>query len=485
MKKILAFIFIVSCVVFAANSAKALTMASVDGDWSNPVRANNVPNDSAMEIAYNNGVVVAYGNTKQDQIRWGHPIPLGGNQKSGLGFTGVVNGVTVNVEQAFEIGQLVHFNNSVQVGTSAKAVDLEITLQFGANYYPFTFTLGVLETTNTLISAGPPPVFTPGSDDWIYFPSSISSESVEIGGIYYTLQILGFGPSAGSLVEDFRSTEGATNSTLLWGILIPIPVPAVDIEKYVSVDGGDNWDDADEEPGPTAIVGDLILWEYEVTNTGDVDLTGVVVVDDAGTPGDTIDDFEPQYVGGDDGDGIMQVGEIWYYEASDSAVAGQYTNIAYVETEQEVADDDPASYFGEKEPGDEGCTPGFWKNNADKKGASAWVGYEPCQRFKVVFGLSGFTIKGNGKFTISNPTLLQALGANGSGINLLARSAVAALLNASNPNVNYPLTEVEIINKVKGAIAAGNNAIQALGEELDEYNNLGCPINQCGKPIMY
>jgi hypothetical protein len=132
-----------------------------------------------------------------------------------------------------------------------------------------------------------------------------------------------------------------------------------------------------------------------------------------------------------------------------------------------------------------GCTPGFWKNNAFHHCAVAWFCHGPYDRFYATFGISIQVLRANGRCLYANPTLLQALNANGSGINLLARSAVAALLNACNPNVNYPLTEEEIISQVQAAVAAGANAIQELGEQLDDYNNYGCSIDQHGLPKIF
>lgn len=181
-----------------------LTVKSVDGDWSNPV--------GGTDILYQT-VGVGYGNGSQDQIRWGESTGAG---QSGLGFTGIANNTDITVGTPFEIGQLVHFNRPIGSGTAGSAVDLTVTLQFD-NYEPFTFTFGIDETPN---APGPPL-----SDDHIYFPSSTTSSTFYVGGNPYTLEILGFGPDAASLVDSFTSPEGTDNATLLWGEINLVPVP--------------------------------------------------------------------------------------------------------------------------------------------------------------------------------------------------------------------------------------------------------------------
>ena len=52
--------------------------------------------------------------------------------------------------------------------------------------------------------------------------------------------------------------------------------PSIDIEKST------NGEDADSAPGPSILVGSAVNWRYVVTNTGTVNLTGVMVVDDRG-----------------------------------------------------------------------------------------------------------------------------------------------------------------------------------------------------------
>ena len=82
--------------------------------------------------------------------------------------------------------------------------------------------------------------------------------------------------------------------------------------------------------------------------------------------------------------------------------------------------------------------------------------------------------------------MLQALGANGGGINALARHAVAALLNISHPDIAYAggMNVAGLKADVQGAIAEGEDAIEALHLLLADYNEAGCSINQHGEPIM-
>jgi hypothetical protein len=84
---------------------------------------------------------------------------------------------------------------------------------------------------------------------------------------------------------------------------------------------------------------------------------------------------------------------------------------------------------------------------------------------------------------LDNNTLLQALSFGGGSdltgaAKILLRAAVAALLNAAHPNIDYPRTAAQIIADVNAALASGNrNTILALASQLDKDNNLGCPIN--------
>lgn len=114
---------------------------------------------------------------------------------------------------------------------------------------------------------------------------------------------------------------------------------------------------------------------------------------------------------------------------------------------------------------DEGCTPGYWKNQTE-----CWpAGINPGDSYNTTFGCNIF-----------NPdiTLLQALKQGGGGFKALGRHSVAALLNALHPDVDYPATPADI----KTAVCLVVNP-EGLKDILAELNEAGCSINAHCEPI--
>jgi hypothetical protein len=87
-----------------------------------------------------------------------------------------------------------------------------------------------------------------------------------------------------------------------------------------------------------------VVWTYRVENTGNVELTGVSLVDDNGSPGFPSDDYSCTI-------GSLGAGAIDDTTCSQTgtAMAGQYTNTATVRASYgvvEVSDSDTSHYRG-------------------------------------------------------------------------------------------------------------------------------------------
>ena len=127
-----------------------------------------------------------------------------------------------------------------------------------------------------------------------------------------------------------------------------------------------------------------------------------------------------------------------------------------------------------QQPGTEGCSPGYWKNHP-----KAWAdtAYLPTDTVDSVFSLPAALASFNSK------TLLAVLGGGGgTGLDgaatILLRAAVASVLNASDPNVQFGSTPSDVIISVNKALASENrDTILALATKLDTANNLHCPLS--------
>lgn len=210
MKPLQSIVVVVLFVCLAVPGVQALTLSAVDGDWINSVGGKNV-NEVSQTISYGNGL--------ERQIRWG----IGAGQ-SGLGFTGSETPSFFEIGDVFEIGQLRHFNNPISSGSAASAATLAISLTFSEPFSlaeTFDFDFMIDETPNST------------GDNWldrdfIDFPNAYASETFQIAGIEYTLELLGFGDSASSFQNFFESPEHGTNATKLWGkITTPPDAPGV------------------------------------------------------------------------------------------------------------------------------------------------------------------------------------------------------------------------------------------------------------------
>ena len=215
MKKLLGFLTGLFMVLLLTGSASAVTISFVDGDWLNAAgqyEAHKHVDTTSPEVT---GVTVTYGNTLEDQIRWGDGA---GDSQSGLGFTGVANGTEFEFGDAFQIGQLRHFNVAIQAGSdidyAALLVHLSFTDPTGLGNFGFDFDIEETNNNQTPVEL---------TDDIITFPSLFTQTFGDNNE--YIFELLGFGIDVDSIVESFSSPEGGTTSTLLWGKVTQNPVP--------------------------------------------------------------------------------------------------------------------------------------------------------------------------------------------------------------------------------------------------------------------
>jgi uncharacterized repeat protein (TIGR01451 family) len=116
-------------------------------------------------------------------------------------------------------------------------------------------------------------------------------------------------------------------------------------------------------------------------------------------------------------------------------------------------------------PGGEGCTPGFWKQDQH---FDSWVGFLPDQTLESVFDVPD-------DLGLDDVTLLEALSTGGGGVNALLRHAVAALLNASSPDVDFDLTVAQVISATNAALASGD--FEAQKDIFAGFNEQSCPLS--------
>ncbi|OWZ83826.1 DUF7507 domain-containing protein [Natranaerobius trueperi] len=118
--------------------------------------------------------------------------------------------------------------------------------------------------------------------------------------------------------------------------------PAIDVEKFISADGGTTFFDADTPPGPNIPQGTNPVYRYLVTNTGNIGLEDITLTDDILGP-ITIPTT------------TLAPGESFTVDVTGTWAEEQQVNLATATGEFEditVTDEDPAHYVGvvEEEP---------------------------------------------------------------------------------------------------------------------------------------
>jgi hypothetical protein len=189
--------------------ASAIVISQTTVDWSDAVGGSNISYDLT------NGTFT--------DVRWGVDLESG---RSGLGFDPVNPPMSPDYapNTSFLLGNLRHYNNPIAAGSAASSVDLAL-LSTISGAIPavqnFAFRFLIDETTNQTPCAY---ASTTPCADLITFRNLDLSSSFLLGGINYTLELLGFRTNAESpLLTSFLSQEGGSNTIGLYARFTQAP----------------------------------------------------------------------------------------------------------------------------------------------------------------------------------------------------------------------------------------------------------------------
>jgi hypothetical protein len=264
--------------------------------------------------------------------------------------------------------------------------------------------------------------------------------------------------------EDLKETANANATT-------EVLFPEVNVVKACEVETID---------GVTGIT-----WSWKITNTSPDMITSLAVTASGEL---TLPDGT---VGPEPGDTLASVVLGWnemstgtFFTTGDS---GKYTDsiTAVGEYQEEKSVEDDASVMCDIPPELKGgCTPGYWKGNADNWDAVSWV--NPLYQPDTTLAAAGFVTDR----VDNSATLREALSfkggnfAKGGTESNLLRHGVANLLNAANSDVGSPIgSPAAVIAFVNTAIATDDkSSIESAKSTLAAANEAGCTINQQGIP---
>ncbi len=252
--------------------------------------------------------------------------------------------------------------------------------------------------------------------------------------------------------------------------------PCIDFKKEVSPDGGITWFDANTEADAVSISGGAT---YRFTTTACYTDYGYFL-NDILISDDVLQLYQPMpnfIVAADnlsfsytiDAPDICK-----NYEGSVMNTATVTTTASDTETDifLSASDDAWVRCEPQQDMGGQGCTPGYWKQDHH---FDSWpAGITPDMTYSSIFDRI-ITVRIKKVGLVTDPTLAQALAAQGGQVNALARHSVAGYLNAANGDVSYDLSTAQIVSSVQMAI--DNSDFQDTKDALVNFNEQGCPLN--------
>ena len=203
LNRVLSAVAIAIGITVAPTSFAALiTVNSTNTTWSNAVGGS--------------GVALNQSNGAYKDVRWGTSL---GSGQSGLGFDPAnPPALTVADNTTFFLGSLRHYNNPIAAGSAATQVDLSLSTMIAgatpvAQAFAYRFLIDETPNGGTCVYASTTPCA-----DAITFTNLDTTSSFVLGGVSYTLQLVGFSSNGGaSYTSQFISQEGGTNTIGLYG----------------------------------------------------------------------------------------------------------------------------------------------------------------------------------------------------------------------------------------------------------------------------
>ncbi len=282
----------------------------------------------------------------------------------------------------------------------------------------FTLTNVTLTDPDTSVSGGPIPSLAPGASDSTTFTATftITQADIDNGSFMNTATVSG-NPPFGSPVTD---TDSATISG-------PAADPAIELLKEVAAVNGN------PSVAVYSQVGDVITYNFTVTNTGNVTLSNVTVTDpDTSVSGSTIFSLAP---GASDSTTFTAT----YTITQDDINAASFTNTATATgsppSGTDVSDDDSATIEGPKT----GAAIELVKDVAAVNGNPAITEYSQVDDIVSY----SFTVTNTGIFTLTNVTLTDPdVSVSGGPIPSLAPGAS----DSTTFTATYTITQADIDN---------------------------------------
>ncbi|MFD2054675.1 beta strand repeat-containing protein [Mesorhizobium calcicola] len=244
--------------------------------------------------------------------------------------------------QSITVDGIAYIEFRLDLNESNNAVNGDITLT-GLDIY-ISNAGATLADYNAGFTTGFTGIFHLGPDE-LLIDSNHGSGTDDYRVLVPVSLFAGAGATDGSYVTLFSSFSGSNGGFEEWRTLTTpgtgTDTPGIAIDK-VTVDG------AVKDDGLKILTGEAISWQYTVSNTGNVALSNIGVIDSHGVI------VTPELSGGFNvGDinhnGLLDTTETWSFTGSGTAITGAYANVGTVTGSAGaviVTDSDGSNYFG-------------------------------------------------------------------------------------------------------------------------------------------